>query len=398
MRLIENSLWQLLDQGIGRGLLFLFYLAVPLAIGVEEYGRFAFVQAAVGLAVQPAILLGLDLIVIKRIARGEAAAFRDALLARVVLFAATGALVTLIGAAVAPADLGLVWLLWLYYGLLALQGLIFAHFRALEQMRIEGVVGALQKALALPALAALALGGACGATAPAAILAFTAGAGLVLLPILYWREIAPLVQGMRHTRLRIAGVVSIAREGFVTGLAAFAGLAYFRIDSVLLGIFLGNGDVGIYNVAHRIMEATLIVPAIGTTVVFPRVARSAGASPTLGWTTFALATIGIAVSISFYFGGAGLIALIYGPGHAASGAVLAVLALAIAPTYAGYALTQALVAADRQRAYLRLAVRALALNLGLNLVLIPSFGATGAAAAAVATEIAVVAMAAAALR
>jgi O-antigen/teichoic acid export membrane protein len=244
----------------------------------------------------------------------------------------------------------------------------------------------------------LALAGARSATAPAAVLAFTAGAGLLLLPALYPREIAPLVRGMLNTRLGVAGVVSIAGEGFVAGLAAFAGLVYFRIDSVLLGIILGNEDVGIYNVAHRIMEATLIVPAIVATVVFPRVARSAGASPALGWTTLALAALGIVVSISFHLGGERLIALIYGRGHAASGEVLAVLALAIAPTYAGYVLTQALVAADRQRSYLRLAVRALALNVGLNLVLIPSFGAPGAAAAAVATEIAVVAMAAAALR
>lgn len=398
MRLVENTFWQLLDQGVGRGLLFAFYLCIPLALGIEEYGRFAFLQGVIGLAVQPAILLGLDLIVVKRAARGDTSAFGNALRARAFLFALTGLAVTLAGRVVAPGDLPLLWLLWLYYGLLAFEGLVFAHFRALERMRMEGVVGALQKALALPALGLLVLAGVRTAAAPAMALALTAAAGLLLLPNLYGADIARLARVTRDAAPSMSGTLSIAGEGFTAGLAAFAGLVYFRIDSVLLGLLGGNEDVGIYNVAHRIMEGTLIVPAIFTTVVYPRIARSAGSSPALRWATLGLGAFGIAVSVAFVLGGERVVAAIYGAEHEASGAALSVLALAIAPAYAGALLTQALIATDRQRSYLRLAVRALALNVALNLVLIPGFGSMGAAAAAVVTELAVAAMAVAALR
>jgi O-antigen/teichoic acid export membrane protein len=398
VRLVENTFWQLLDQGVGRGLLFVFYLCIPLALGIEEYGRFAFLHGVIGLAVQPAILLGLDLIVVKKAARGDSSAFGNALRARTFLVALTGLAVTLAGAVIAPDNLPLLWLLWLYYGLLGFAGLVFAHFRALERMRMEGVIGALQKALALPALGLLVLAGVRTATAPAMALALTAAAGLLLLPALYGADIAALVRATRQAAPNMSGTLAIAGEGITAGLAVFAGLAYFRIDSVLLGLLRGNEDVGVYNVAHRIMEGTLIVPAIVATVVYPRIARSAGDSPALRWTTLALGTLGIAVSVVFVFGGERLVAAIYGAEHEASGAALSVLALAIAPAYAGAVLTQALIATDRQGSYLRLALLALVLNVALNLALIPGFGTMGAAAAAVATELAVAAMAVAALR
>ena len=75
-------------------------------------------------------------------------------------------------------------------------------------------------------------------------------------------RVANLEEFTRATRdaaPSMSGALSIAGEAFTAGLAAFAGLVYFRIDSVLLGLLRGNEDVGIYNVAHRIMEGTLMI-------------------------------------------------------------------------------------------------------------------------------------------
>ena len=94
MKPAENAAWQALDQGLGRGLLFLFYMSIPMVIGLEAYGRFAFVQAAMLIVAQPVMLLGLDLIVVKRVARGDHGAFRDAPLARAGLVGATGVVVS----------------------------------------------------------------------------------------------------------------------------------------------------------------------------------------------------------------------------------------------------------------------------------------------------------------
>jgi len=109
----ENAAWQALDQGLGRGLLFLFYMSIPMVIGLEAYGRFAFVQAAMLIVAQPVMLLGLDLIVVKRVARGDHGAFRDAPLARAGLVGATGVVVIAAAAVVARGDLAVVILVWL---------------------------------------------------------------------------------------------------------------------------------------------------------------------------------------------------------------------------------------------------------------------------------------------
>ena len=66
--------------------------------------------------------------------------------------------------------------------------------------------------------------------------------------------------------------------------------------------------------------------------------------------------------------------------------------------YVGFLLTQALIAFGRQGAYLRLTVLGVALNVTLNLLLIPGHREVGAAIATLATEIVVVVTAAIWLR
>ncbi|MBP1684274.1 MAG: Membrane protein involved in the export of O-antigen, teichoic acid lipoteichoic acid [Deltaproteobacteria bacterium] len=388
MKPAENAAWQALDQGLGRGLLLLFYMSIPMVIGLEAYGRFAFVQAAMLIVAQPVMLLGLDLIVVKRVARGEHGAVRDAVLARAGLVGATGVVVIAAAAVAAPGDLTLVALLWLYLGTLAFEGLVFAYFRGIEWMRAEGIVGTTQKALALPLLGLLAMAQLRGAVLPAATLALAASAGAVLLVLLYGGRVAPAFR-RRERRGENAGAAAMLREGSVIGLAALTSVIYFRVDSVMLGLLRGSEAVGIYNVAYRLMEGTLIVPIVFMNVVFPRLAKAADLRAAVGRAGGLLAAVGLVVSAAFAFGGPPLITLVYGGAYERAGSVSTVLALAIAPIYVGTLLTQALIASDRQLEYLRLAVLALAANVGLDAVLIPPYGEVGAAAATVATEVAV---------
>jgi O-antigen/teichoic acid export membrane protein len=386
----ENAAWQALNQGLGRGLLLLFYICIPMVIGLEAYGRFAFVQAAILITAQPVMLLGLDLIVVKRVARGDHGAFRDAVLARAGLVGATGVVVIAATAFIARGDLAVVGLLWLYLGMLAFEELVFAYFRGIEWMRAEGIVGTAQKALALPLLGLLALARVHGAVLPAATLALAASAGAALLATLYGDRVAPLFRRRDGRRRGDAGLPAMLREGIVVGLAAFASVIYFRVDSVMLGFLRGSQAVGIYNVACRLMEGTLIVPIVFMNVVFPRLARAADFRTAVGRAGGLLAATGLVVSAAFALGVPPLITLVYGGAYERAGSVSIVLALAIAPIYVGTLLTQALVASDRQIEYLRLAVLALVANVGLDAVLIPPYGEVGAAAATVATEVFVV--------
>ncbi|MEM8716194.1 MAG: hypothetical protein AAGE92_10535, partial [Cyanobacteria bacterium P01_G01_bin.4] len=61
-----NLLYQGLGQGLGKALTLAYTLLLPKWIGMEAYGVFAFLFAAMTLAVQPAIDLGLDLAIVKK--------------------------------------------------------------------------------------------------------------------------------------------------------------------------------------------------------------------------------------------------------------------------------------------------------------------------------------------
>jgi len=389
VRLIDNAFWQTADQVVGRGLLFLFYVAVPLLVGVEEYGRFAFLQALLLVLVQPALSLGLEPLVVGGAARGDRGLLAAALAVRALALAATAAIVALLAAASAPESRGVLWLLWLHQGLLAVLGLVFAEYRGRESMRMEAVVGVSQKAMALPLLGVLALAGVRGALLPAAALALAAAGGVALLAGPCRRELLPLLRELRRPRLGDARLRHLLREGARLGLAGLVGAAYFRLGSIALGLLAGREAVGAYAAAFRILEATQVVPTVAMNVALPRLARASERAAALRL-MLPLAAVGAAVSAALYLASAQVIAALYGAAFAPAAPVLRVLALAVAPIYAGFALTQGLMVTRRSGAYLRVALASVALNLALNAVAIPLWGASGAALATVVTELAVV--------
>lgn len=374
MRLFENAAWQTVDQVVGRGLLFAFYVAVPLTIGLEEYGRFAFLQSLVVLLVQPALFLGLETLVVAGVAGGDRAVFAAALQLRLLALAVTALFIVPASTWAGPENRWVVLLLWLYHGAHGLISLLFAHFRGTESMRMEAVTSVAQKAIALPLLILLPLAGAGDALLPALTLALVGVSGAIMLLGPYRHAVIPLLHGIRWRRLDDPDLRRVARDGTRLGLAGFVGVAYFRLGSTLLGLLGGHQAVGGYAAAFRIMEATHLLPIVATNVGLPRLARAADPpAAALRW-TLVLAACGLVVSGGLLFAAEGLVALLYGPAFAAAGTALRILSLAVAPIYAGFMLTQALVVIHRTDAYLRIALTSVLLNVVLNLILIPMGG------------------------
>lgn len=391
-RLFENTVWQAADQIAGRGLLFAFYLLLPLAIDLEQYGRFAFVQSLVVMLLQPAMLLGMDLLVVAGAAHGDRHAFAAGLMLRLVAIALT-ALVVALATAGSDADTRwLVWLLWAYHAAQGLQGLVFAQARGVESMRMEAAVGLIQKAVALPLLGLLWAAGVGGARLPALTLALVGLGGGALMAGPYRGEVARVLRGVRWPRLGDPAVGRLLRDGGRLGAAGLAGAIYFRLGSVVLGLLASDAAVGAYAAAFRIMEAAQIVPAVALRVGLPRLARAADVPAAVRRLAAWLALAGLAIAGGLALAAESLIAALYGPSLVAAGPVLAVLALAVPSIYAGHAVTQGLVATQRIGAYVRVAWIGLLLNVALNTLLIPQWTATGAAWATVLTEIAVVAL------
>lgn len=178
----------------------------------------------------------------------------------------------------------------------------------------------------------------------------------------------------------------------------FFGAVYFRVDVVIMSLLKSDVVVGWYGVAYRLFETTNFLPEAFLFAFFPvfcRLSKQDDNALVLAAqkSVDLLMLAGIPIAVGVFLLSDEIITTLYGPvEYAASIIVLRVLSLAIVLMYANGAFMQLLIATERQHKLVITAGVAAALNVGLNLVLIRSMGATGAAVATVATEAVVLSM------
>ena len=235
-----------------------------------------------------------------------------------------------------------------------------------------------------------------GATAVAAIVTLLLGGGVLGLCAAFLGGSAVGVAAhhaalrglgvrLRLRSVRPAALIATTRECATLGVTVVVMMALFRLDAVLLGVFKGDAAVGAYAVAYRLFETTLFVTFSVQGATFP-VMAAAGDAPTVGREV----SRGLAVAGSVYAmffavclcDAPGVIRLLFGPDytHVSAGA-LRWLAAAPVCYLAGALCTSALQAVRRRPYILASAVVALAVNVAMNLVLIPRMSGTGAALA-----------------
>lgn len=235
-----------------------------------------------------------------------------------------------------------------------------------------------------------------GATAAIAISVLLAGGGLLGLCSAFLAGsvvgIASHVQALRSlgVRLELAAVsVHALWKTFldcaVLGITVVVMVALFRLDAVLLGLIKGNVAVANYGVAYRLFESMLFLTfsVQGATFAAMAASRDPGFVGRQVSRSFVVAGSAYAAFLAVCLVDAeGVLRLLYGGNyqHASSGA-LRWLAAAPLCYLAGALCTSALQAVRRRPLILASSVVALAVNVALNLVLIPRMSGTGAALA-----------------
>jgi O-antigen/teichoic acid export membrane protein len=159
---------------------------------------------------------------------------------------------------------------------------------------------------------------------------------------------------------------------------------YMRIDQVMIRTMLGNTALGIYSAAIKLTEVWYSVAMVITTAIFPAIvsARKAGEQlyeSRLQLLYGGMSWLGIAIALPISVLSGWLIRLLYGPAYAAAGNVLAISIWTIVFVNLLVSVGQFLIAENRTLfAFLRNAL-GMATNVGCNFVLIPRYGAVGAA-------------------
>ncbi|MCW5549109.1 MAG: flippase [Opitutaceae bacterium] len=182
--------------------------------------------------------------------------------------------------------------------------------------------------------------------------------------------------------------VSLLSESWPLLISGAAVLLYLKVDQVMLRYFCGAAEVGIYAAAVRLSEAVFFIPGAVMVALLP---SWAGASRQGGddyarylqrvYDGLAALAYGFALPVALLAGP--LIRWLYGTAFAEAAAVLALHVWAGLFVFMGMARSQELNFAHANRITLWTTLAGALANVGLNLWLIPVYGAFGAALATV---------------
>jgi len=173
--------------------------------------------------------------------------------------------------------------------------------------------------------------------------------------------------------------------------AVFLGL-FFRVDMVVLAwAGVDVAEIGRYGASMRMVDTAGIVPFLIMSGVFPILAGLHAGDPaklaeTYGRLFKVLLVMGLGMCAATTVLADKLLHALFGVGYVSAAPTLAVLVWVVLFMYLDYLTLNMLIATERSADAAISTGVCVPVSLGLNLLLIPRYGITGAAAAAVATQ------------
>ena len=200
-------------------------------------------------------------------------------------------------------------------------------------------------------------------------------------------------RGPSVSRLRVSAgrAKSLLQDSWPLILSSIAVMVYLKIDQIMLGQLLGDESVGVYTAATRISEAWYFIPSVIMASVFPALLDSKKHNEIQyyqrlqhAFNLMVVLSVGVSVPMTLLSGP--IIHLLYGDAYGEAGTVLAIHMWASVFVFLGVASNKWFLAENRQmQSFQRTALGAL-VNIGLNLLLIPIYGAVGAAIATICAQ------------
>ena len=215
------------------------------------------------------------------------------------------------------------------------------------------------------------------------LVSFNTGAAIVLSLAMLSVMGRMLVRQNEHRKF--APDLGLAKEMLVYGLKFYisimAGVVIFRADLLLVNHFRGAGEAGVYAVAAQVSFLLLLLPGVIAALLFPRVASDQDSTGEFATQVTRYASAVMLIMCVAAANGSFLLPYIYGAAFADSQFQLLILLPGIYLMGIESVLVQHFTGTGLPAAIPAFWLITLAINLGLNLVLVPRFGARGAALA-----------------
>ena len=192
-------------------------------------------------------------------------------------------------------------------------------------------------------------------------------------------------------RLNMPLVRELWRDAWEIGAVNLIWLVALRVDQLLLYWLSDPSELGRYAVAVKVTEALNLIPESVMVTVFPLLAATELAAPqrferiyrlTLRYLIVMALPLALMVTLEREL----IIRLLFGAAYLPSSTALIILAWWMFFSYTAAVYASLMIVRNQQRLVAVISAVALTLNIGMNLVLIPRWGATGAAAATLASS------------
>lgn len=384
-RLLTNIGWLFADRILRLGVGLLVSVWIARYLGKEQFGALSYALAYVGLFT-PLALLGLDQVVVRDLVHQPTdgptilgTSFVLKLIAGVLAFCAA----TVVVLAFKPESDVLHGLVLLAGAMLFFQAFDVVDFWFQAHVRSKYSVLARNASFLIVATVRLILilvGAPLVAFAGA--VALEAALSAIFLLIVY-RWSGERLWAWRVARNRASNLLKTSWPLILTGMAI---AVYMRIDQIMLGEMLDDAQVGIYSAAVRISEVWYFIPVAIVSTVAPAIAMAKKSDEAryrhrMQQLLSMMALLGYAVAIPVTFLAGPLVRLFYGSEYAEAGIPLAIHIWAGVFVNLGGALSLWLINEGRTGYFSVSTAMGAVLNVTLNLFLIPTYGATGAAVA-----------------
>ena len=211
-------------------------------------------------------------------------------------------------------------------------------------------------------------------------------AGLLTSLYFYYR-----LKGKHYLSASFISVKDVSRKSFPFAAHALFGIIYMQADTVILSKMSGDIEVGLYQAAMRIIIVLLYLQEIMVTAFFPSLSKLYKYSieelikkgKRLNFYLFILA---LPLSLSIALIGSMIIDVVYTPEYSNAALFLQILSSLLLLRFLGATYGILLSASDNQHLRMFSVIIAFLLNIGINSVLIPKYGAMGAATTAMITN------------
>lgn len=381
MRMLTRTTWLVGGRLASDAMALIFYIALARTFGQGGIGDYSFafaIAAFLGLGVE----LGLPPLLTRDIARDPSRIqehFGNVIALQVILAIALGLALLLVGR-LAQFDATLMALVLLAFidAALRSQGRTFAAFlEGVEAMDRSALLEVISRFSMVVAGLSLLLA---GAPLTVIMVAHVLGAS-VYLGLSYKWMVVRFGRPRFRAHPQLMWRTTLAALPFLGGAALYE--LYARVDIVMLHRWMGSAEAGIYAVAVRLVTTPIVLSFLTGAAMYPALARGAANSDashrllflkTLKW----LGILGMMGALLLASIGDRVVLLLFEEAFEESGRIVRWMSIIFLVQFVRTPYWNLLNATNRERTALWLRAVSLIVNISLNILLIPIWGAYGA--------------------